>query len=199
MFMLLLAVMFLFILMEPASASPALSHDDIRLVGVSGKAGNADWNVDSWLCTMNNQLCKDKNNILQVSDNDKQIGLFNMIDDVLDNQVANVRIRMFKSRIAKNDNNAGFVDQEAKRLSDEISRLQTNRDILMEQLKDGTITQENYAAALEQTDREEKSIKKQASEIAKIVRENLHDEKSSADFEKISGSKKRPEQQKRQK
>jgi hypothetical protein len=151
---------------------------------------NAKWDPESWLCTLNNELCKGTVTDSKTNENRKvEGGIFTVIDDALENHAADVKIRMFEYRIAKNGDNSDFVAQEVKRLNDELSSTQTTREILGKELKEGAIKDEEYAAALRKIEREENSNKKQAREMAEVVRSNLKDDKLSTEFDKISKGK----------
>lgn len=150
-------------------------------------ATDAGWNPESLLCTLNREFCKDTTNDKKTGDNRiLEGGIFNVIDDVLENHAADVQIRMFKYRIQKNSDNSEFVAQEVKRLKDDLSTIQKTQENLGKELKQGTITNEDYAFAMKKIENEEKSNKKQAKEMAEVVRNSLKDDKLSTEFDKIS-------------
>ncbi len=140
----------------------------------------------SMLCSLNNEFCKDDIN----NKNSEKImpvegGIFNVIDDALNNHAADVNVRMFMYRVAKKSDNAGFVAGEASRLNDAALSIRTTRETLGDKLKAGTITPEEYAFAIKKLGTEEKYNKKQAAEMAKIVRNDLKDVKLSNEFDKV--------------
>lgn len=140
----------------------------------------------SMLCSLNNKFCKDDINYQNIEKSmPVEGGIFNVIDDALNNHAADVNVRMFRYVAAKNSDNAGFVAEEAKRLNDAALSIQTTREALGDKLKAGTITPEDYAFAIKKLGTEEKYNKKQAAEIAKIVRNELKDVKLSNEFDKV--------------
>ncbi len=146
---------------------------------------------ESLLCSLNNKFCKDKINNQSINEKIKPVegGIFNVIDDALNNHVADVNVRMFRYMVAKKSDNAEVVTEEAKRLNDEVLSIQTAREALGKKLKAGIITPENYALAVKNLEIEEKYNQKQASEMAKIVRDDLKDVKLSNEFDKVTKTK----------
>ncbi|MCZ7398379.1 MAG: hypothetical protein O8C62_01645, partial [Candidatus Methanoperedens sp.] len=94
---------------------------------------------ESLLCSLNNKFCKDKINNQSINEKSKPVegGIFNVIDDALNNHVADVNVRMFRYMVAKKSDNAEVVTEEAKRLNDEVLSIQTAREALGKKLKAG--------------------------------------------------------------
>lgn len=113
--------------------------------------------------------------------------IFDIIDDALENHVTDIKIRMFKYKIAKHGANASFIAQKVNRLHDEIAKRQMSREALRLEFMAGNMTAQQYVAALKQAQRDAKSNIKLANEMAKIAKEDLKDEKLSKKFENISG------------
>ncbi len=112
--------------------------------------------------------------------------LFDVIDDALENHVTDIKIRMFKYKIAKNGGNSAISAQKVNQLHDEIAKRQMTREALREEFKAGNISVEQYVAAIKQVQRDAKYNTKLAKEYAKIAKEDLKDEKSGKDLEDIS-------------
>ncbi len=145
----------------------------------------------SMLCLLNNKLCKDGTNHQNTDEKSRNVegGIFSVIDDALNNHVADVNVRMFRYMVEKKSDNAEFVVKEAKRLNDEVLSVQATREALGKKLNAGTITPENYAFALKKLEMEDKYNKKQANEMAKILRNDLKDVKLSNEFDKVTKTK----------
>lgn len=112
--------------------------------------------------------------------------LFDVIDDALENHVTDIKIRMFKYKIAKNGGKSAISAQKVNQLHDEIAKRQMTREALRKEFKAGNITVEQYVAAIKQVQRDAKYNSKLAKEYAKIAKEDLKDEKTGKELEKIS-------------
>ena len=112
--------------------------------------------------------------------------LFEIIDDALENHVTDIKIRMFKNKIAKNGGKSAIAAQKVNQLHNEIAKRQMTREALRAEFKAGNITDEEYAAAMKQVQRDAKYNSKLAKEYAKIAKEDLKDDESEKDFKKIS-------------
>lgn len=143
-------------------------------------SGDAEWTPESWLCSLNDELCEDA-----IKGPTYEGSIFDVIDDVLENHAADVQVRMFRYRIAKNEDDADFVAQEVRRLNDKVSDIETERKILSRELEAGTITTKEYASAIKAVERKEKYALKQAGEMSLVV-EELKDEELGIGFEEIS-------------
>jgi hypothetical protein len=112
--------------------------------------------------------------------------IFDIIDDAIENHVTDIKIRMFKYKIAKHAGKSEIAAQKVNQLHDEIAKRQMTREALRAEFKAGNITAENYTAAMKQLQREAKYNSKLAKGYAKISIEDLKDDKSENDFKKIS-------------
>jgi len=113
--------------------------------------------------------------------------IFDIIDEALENHVTDIKIRMFKYKIAKHEGNAANVTEKVNRLHDEIAKRQMTREALRLEFMAGNITAQEYVAALKQAQRDAKFNIKLANEMAKIAKEDLKEEKLSKKFENIPG------------
>jgi hypothetical protein len=111
--------------------------------------------------------------------------LFDVIDDALENHVTDIKIRMFKYKIAKHGDKSAITASVVNQLHDEIASRQMTREALRKEFKAGNITVEQYVAALKQAQREARYNIKLAKELAAIAKKDLRDEESSKEFEKI--------------
>lgn len=112
--------------------------------------------------------------------------LFDVIDDTLENHITDIKIQMFKYRVEKEKDYEGLALQKVNGLREEIIRRKITQESILKEFKAGEITQEEYVSALKLIKRDEKYNLKQARELAKISKDELKDERSSEDFEKIS-------------
>ncbi len=112
--------------------------------------------------------------------------LLDVIDDALMNHVTDIKIRMFKYKIAKDGGKSAIAAMKVNQLHDEIDKRQMTREALRTEFKAGNITVEQYVSALNQAQRDAKYNSKLAKEMAKIAKEDLKDEESGKQFEKIS-------------
>ncbi len=112
--------------------------------------------------------------------------LFDVIDDALMNHVTDIKIRMFKHKIAKGGAKSAIAALKVNQLHDEIAKRQMTREALRMEFKAGNITVEQYVAALKQAQRDARFNSKLAKEMAKIAKEDLKDEESGKQLEKIS-------------
>ncbi len=147
------------------------TNNDLGFHTIIFKGSNADTNVEfRWYV-----------NVYEI-DNYKGGSLFDVIDDALDNHATDIKVRMFKSKIAKNGYKSNVVTQKVNQLHDEISMRQMTREALRKEFKRGNITIQTYTAAL----KESQFDAKLAQEVAKIAKEELKDEESWKKFEKLS-------------
>jgi len=112
--------------------------------------------------------------------------IFDIIDDALENHVTDIKIRMFKYKIAKHEGKAAYVAEKVNRLHDEIAKRQMTREALRHEFQAGNISAGEYVAALKQAQKDAKYNMKLAEEMAKVTREVLKDEKTSSDLERLS-------------
>ncbi|HWR26503.1 MAG TPA: PKD domain-containing protein [candidate division Zixibacteria bacterium] len=112
--------------------------------------------------------------------------LFEIIDDALENHITDIKIRMFKNKIAKHGGKSAIAAQKVNQLHNEIAKRQMTREALRAEFKAGNITAEEYAAAMKQVQRDAKYNSKLAKGYAKIAKEDLKDDESEKDFKKIS-------------
>lgn len=112
--------------------------------------------------------------------------LFDVIDDALENHVTDIKIRMFKYKIAKDSGKSAIAAQKVNLLHDEIAKRQMTREALREEFKAGNISIQNYTAALKQAQRDAKYNSILAKEYAKIAKEDLKDVEAGKKLEKLS-------------
>jgi hypothetical protein len=112
--------------------------------------------------------------------------IFEIIDDALENHVTDIKIRMFKNKIAKHGGKSAIAAQKVNQLHNEIAKRQMTREALRAEFKAGNITSEEYAAAMKQVQRDAKYNSKLAKEYAKIAKEDMKDDESEKNFKKIS-------------
>jgi hypothetical protein len=112
--------------------------------------------------------------------------IFDIIDDALENHVTDIKIRLFKYKIAKHPGKSEIAAQKVNQLHDEIAKRQMTREALRDEFKAGNITDEDYTEAMKKVQREAKYNSKLAKEYAKISIEDLKDDKYEDDFKKIS-------------
>jgi hypothetical protein len=108
--------------------------------------------------------------------------IFNVIDDVLENNAADIKVRIFKNKIENENTGTEFLIREINFLSDTNSNIQKTRETLRNELKANSISHEEYASAIKKIHGDEKITKKFATEMAKVVK----DKTISNQFEKIS-------------
>jgi hypothetical protein len=126
-------------------------------------------------------------NVYRIGEEEHGSGsIFDIIDDALENHVTDIKIRMFKYKIAKHAGKSEIAALKVNQLHDEIAKRQMTREALRAEFKAGNITHDEYTAALKQVQREAKYNSKLAKEYAKISKEELKDDKSEEDFKKIS-------------
>jgi hypothetical protein len=126
-------------------------------------------------------------NVYRIGEEEHGSGsIFDIIDDALENHVTDIKIRMFKYKIAKHAGKSEIAAQKVNQLHDEIAKRQMTREALRAEFKAGIITAEIYTAAMKQVQREAKYNSKLAEGCAKISIEDLKDDKSENDFKKIS-------------
>ncbi len=112
--------------------------------------------------------------------------LFDVIDDALENHVTDLKIRMFKYKIAKHGGKSDIAAQKVNQLHDEIAKRQMTREALRMEFKAGNITIQQYTAALKQVQRDAKSNSRLAEGMAKVAIEDLKDEESGKQFKNLS-------------
>jgi len=126
-------------------------------------------------------------NVYRIGEEEHGSGsIFDIIDDVMENHITDIKIRMFKYKIAKKTGKSEIAARKVNQLHDEIAKRQMTREALRAEFKAGNITAEIYTAALKQVQREAKYNSKLAKEYAKISKEDLKDVKAEDDFKKIS-------------
>ena len=96
--------------------------------------------------------------------------IFNVMDDVLENHAADIKIRMFESQIEKG-NGDEFLSREVINLNDEKSDILENRESLREELRSGLIEVNEYTATLKQIKTDEKINKKITKKIVEVIEE----------------------------
>ena len=98
--------------------------------------------------------------------------IFDMIDDALENHTTELKIRMFKYKMAKvKDGDYAFAAQKVNRLHDEIAKRQMTREAILLEYKAGNINNVQYVAALKQAQRDAKYNEKLAQELAKALKQ----------------------------
>lgn len=113
--------------------------------------------------------------------------LIDIIDEALENHATDIKIRMFKEKVAKNGGgNSAFAAQMVNQLHDGIARRQMTREAMRMEFKAGNITVQEYVAALKYVQRDAKYNVKLAKGLAKIAKEDLNNETISGEFENIS-------------
>ena len=126
-------------------------------------------------------------NVYRIGEEHGSGSIFDIIDDALASHINDIKIRMFKYKIAKHDDLKSIIKaQKVNQLHDEIAKRQMTREALRAEFKAGNITAENYTAALRLVQREAKYNSEFAQGLAKISKEDLKDDKSEEDFKKIS-------------
>jgi len=126
-------------------------------------------------------------NVYRIGEEHGSGSIFDIIDDALASHINDIKIRMFKYKIAKHDDLKSIIKaQKVNQLHDEIAKRQMTREALRAEFKAGNITAENYTAALRLVQREAKYNSEFAKGLAKISKEDLKDDKSEDDFKKIS-------------
>jgi len=121
---------------------------------------------------------------VDVQENNGKAGgsVFDVINDMLENELLDIKIRMFKYQISKNgDFDIAF--QKISSLNDEMGKRRIVRESLRDEFKNGDITIDEYVASLRQAQRETKHDVKFAKEMAKFALE-LKNENLSREFEK---------------
>ena len=111
--------------------------------------------------------------------------LFDVIDDTLENHYAQIKIRMFKDKIAKHGSNSAIAVQMVNKLQDEIAKRQITLKDLKSEFKAGNITIEEDVAALKHTQLEAKYNAKIVKEMTIISKEVIKDEESGKKPDKL--------------
>lgn len=112
--------------------------------------------------------------------------IFEIIEDALDNQFIDIRIRMYRYHIAQHEGNAEIVAEKVNLLHDAIAKRQMTREALRLEFMAGNITVDEYVAALKQVQRDAKYDMKFAKQMAKIAKEDLKDEMLEKKLDEIS-------------
>lgn len=112
--------------------------------------------------------------------------IFDVINEALDNQVMDIKIRMFRYRISTYNENRELTAQEVNSLQNDIAGHIKMNEALRLEYNAGNITAEHYAAALKQSEREVRYSIKLVKEIAKIAGIELKNESSGMRSENIS-------------
>ncbi len=99
-------------------------------------------------------------------------GIFDIIDESLENHVTDIKIRMFKRNMNKHNLGVEYFAQKVNRLHDEIAKRQMTREALRENLKAGEINQSEYVAALKQAQTDAKINTKSAKNNSKPANAN---------------------------
>ncbi len=111
--------------------------------------------------------------------------LFDVMDNTLENHYAQIKIRMFKDKIAKHGSNSAIAVQMVNQLHDEIAKRQMTLEDLKIEFKAGNITIEEDVAALKRAQLDAKYNAKIAKEMAIISKEVIKDEESGKKFDKL--------------
>jgi len=111
--------------------------------------------------------------------------LFDVMDNTLENHYAQIKIRMFKDKIAKHGSNSAIAVQMVNQLHDEIAKRQMTLEDLKIEFKAGNITIEEDVAALKRAQLDAKYNAKIAKEMANISKEVIKDEDSGKKFDKL--------------
>lgn len=114
--------------------------------------------------------------------------IFDIIDDALEYHVTDIKIRMFKYKVAKHGGNAELVAQKVNSLHDSIAKRQMTREALRLELKAGNITSREYTAAIKQAQRDAKADSLLSRKLAKIARDELRDNRAGDDLEQLSAA-----------
>jgi len=127
-------------------------------------------------------------NVYRIGEDEQcSCSIFDIIDDALENHVTDIKIRMFKYKIAKHAGKKSEIAAwKVNQLHDEIAKRQMTREALRAEFKAGNITAENYTAAMKRVQRVAEYNSKLAEGYAKISIEDLKDDKFKDDFKKIS-------------
>jgi len=112
--------------------------------------------------------------------------IFDIIDDALEYHVTDIKIRMFKYKVAKHGGNSELVAQKVNILHDSIAKRQMTREALRLELKAGNITSQEYTAAIKQAQRDAKADSQLSRSLAKIARDELRDNRAGDDLEQLS-------------
>ena len=112
--------------------------------------------------------------------------IFDIIDDALENHVADIKIRMFKQKIAKHEG-VEYVTNKVNVLHDEIAKRQMTREALRKEFKAGNISAKDYVSGIKQTQKDAKFNKKLAEMMGQITTENLGNEELGQELIDISG------------
>jgi hypothetical protein len=141
------------------------TNDDLGFHTIVFKGSNDDTNVEfRWYVNVYNM-------------NGYEGGcLFCVIDDELEDHVADVKFRMFKYKIAKYGSNSEDAIEYVNRLHDRIAARQMTREALRNAFKVGDISISEYVAALKQIQRDVKYELKLAEKMTKIEEGNGEDE-----------------------
>ncbi len=112
--------------------------------------------------------------------------VFDLLNEALENELLDIKIRIFKDQISKYGDSGDFIAQKVDALHEEIATRQRMRDALRQEFKEGNITIEEYVAVLKMAQREAKYNIKFMEEMAEFARIELKNENLSREFENIS-------------
>jgi hypothetical protein len=112
--------------------------------------------------------------------------IFDIIDDSLDDQALNIKVRMFRYGISGEDNQTEFASRKARQIQDAITSSQMKRESLTKEFKEGNIKFEEYVAAMKQVQKEGRFYMKLSTELADITRSQLNNEELGREFENFS-------------
>ncbi len=112
--------------------------------------------------------------------------VFDVINDALENELTDIKIRMFKYQISKHGGLDDFTLQKVNTMHDEMAGRKMMRESLQQEFRMGNITIEEYAAALKKAQREAKYSLKFAKEMARFTLIELKNENLSREFENFS-------------
>ncbi len=112
--------------------------------------------------------------------------VFDVINDGLENELTEIRIRMFKYEISKHGDLDDFTLQKVAKVHDEIIERKMLGESMRQEFRNGNITIEAYVASLKQVQREAKYNAKFAKVMARFARIELKNENLSRKFENLS-------------
>ncbi len=101
-------------------------------------------------------------------------GLFDVIDDELENHATDIKFQIFKHRIEKDVGKSAIATRKVNQLHDEIAQRKMTREALRKKFKAGDIKIEQYVAAMKQIQRDEKYNMKFVKKMEEIENEDKH-------------------------
>jgi hypothetical protein len=105
--------------------------------------------------------------------------------EIIDDYFTDIKIRMFKYKIAKDNGKSDYAARKVNQLHDEIAKRQMTREALRNAYKAGNITIQQYVDTLKQVQLDAKYNSKLAEGYANVAKEHKDDE-SEKEFKKIS-------------